>query len=327
MNIISMIIVFLFLFLSLLLTLFIIRFKTGKREAEKYWNTSKVSKINKMGITEKVEILPLIDWSVSNNTLQKEPGVSYLIKTDTDTILFDTGFNRHREDPSPLEQNMKSLGIGINDFKTIVISHNHMDHVGGLKWQKIKSFSLSSHQVELKNKRVFTPVPMSYPGLDPVYSEDPIVISTGAALTGTIPNQLFFMGWTQEQALAINVNEKGIILIVGCGHQTIPKLISRCKALFNEPIYGIIGGLHFPVSDAPLKIMGIPIAKYVGTGKYPWKPVTKSEVLENIKYLKKEKIKIVALSSHDSCDLSISLFKDEFMNRFKPIIVGESIVV
>jgi anaerobic selenocysteine-containing dehydrogenase len=69
------------------------------------------------------------------------------------------------------------------------------------------------------------------------------------------------------------------------------------------------------------------ITKYVGTGKYPWKPVTKSEVLENIKYLKKEKIKIVALSSHDSCDLSISLFKNEFRNRFKPIIVGESIVV
>jgi len=125
--------------------LFMIRFRSGKIKAEKYWNTRQVSKINKMGITEKVEILPLIDWSVSNNARQKEPGVSYLIKTDTDTILFDTGFNRYQEAPSPLEQNMKNLGIGIDDFKTIVISHNHMDHVGGLKWQKIKSFSLSSH--------------------------------------------------------------------------------------------------------------------------------------------------------------------------------------
>ena len=113
-----------------------------------------------------------------------------------------------------------------------------MDHVGGIKWQKRNSFSLSSHQIELNNKRAFTPDQMRYPGLDSVYSEDPMVISTGAALTGIIPNQLFFMGWIQEQALAINVKDKGIILIVGCGHQIVPKLIERCKAIFNDPIYG-----------------------------------------------------------------------------------------
>lgn len=55
------------------------------------------------------------------------------------------------------------------------------------------------------------------------------------------------MGFTEEQSIAINVKNKGIVLIVGCGHHTIPKLIQKAEVLFNEPIYGIIGGLHYPV--------------------------------------------------------------------------------
>lgn len=68
-------------------------------------------------------------------------------------MLFDTGFNRHQLAPYPLEHNMEKLGIGINDFKTIVISHNHMDHVGGLKRQKAKTFAISPDQGDLGEKK------------------------------------------------------------------------------------------------------------------------------------------------------------------------------
>ncbi len=60
---------------------------------------------------------------------------------------------------------------------------------------------------------MYTPITMSYPGLKPIHSEYPTIIGKGVATIGVIPNQLFFFGWTMEQTIAVNVKNKGIILI------------------------------------------------------------------------------------------------------------------
>jgi len=304
-----------------------IRFNKGKRRAEEQWQRSTVEKITSLGAAKSVEILPLIDWYTSHQDLKGEPGVSYLIKTDENSILFDTGFNSKRSDPSPLLQNMKQLGITTDDFDTIVISHNHPDHVGGTKWQRRKSFSLTAHQVALGSKAVYTPIPMTYPGLSPICAENPTIIAKGVATIGTIPNQDFFLGQILEQALAVNVEKRGIILIIGCGHQTLSKLLKRTAVLFDEPLYGVVGGLHYPVTDSRDKIMGIKIQKYAGTGKVPWRPITIDEVQGNIAGLKKRNPKIVGLSAHDSCDASIAAFRDAFSNDYKEVKVGQKIII
>jgi 7,8-dihydropterin-6-yl-methyl-4-(beta-D-ribofuranosyl)aminobenzene 5'-phosphate synthase len=184
-------------FLAILLafvTYLVLRFNRGKRKTEEEWRRSKVQKIIHLGAMKSLVILPLIDWYTSAEDLKGEAGVSYLVKTDDKTILFDVGFNGGRNDPSPLLRNMEKLGLTQNDFDAIVISHNHMDHVGGLKWQRRKSFSLSNRQVNLGKKDVYVPEPMSYPGLNPVFAEKPTVIAQGIATIGTISNQDFFMG-------------------------------------------------------------------------------------------------------------------------------------
>ena len=77
----------------------------------------------------------MIDWQTANEYLMGEAGVSYLIKTDQSTILFDLGLNGKQSDPSPLLHNMKHIGVAVDDFDAIVvISHNHRDHVGGSRW-------------------------------------------------------------------------------------------------------------------------------------------------------------------------------------------------
>lgn len=310
-----------------LMTYLMIRFRKGKRKAELQWQRSTVQKIRDLGTTKSLEMIPLIDWYTSRKDLKGEAGVSYLIKTDKNSILFDVGYNMEQSDPSPLLHNMKQLGITIDDFDTIVISHNHVDHVGGMKWQRHKSFSLTTHQIDLGKKAVYTPVPMTYPGLNPICTEEPTVIAKGVATIGTIPSQLFFLGWTPEQALAVNVEGKGIVLVVGCGHQTLPKIIKRAEALFEEPIYGMVGGLHYPVTGGRGKIMGIAVQKYVGTGKVPWRPITMDEVQENIERLKKRNPEVVGLSAHDSCDASVAAFRSAFPTAYKEIKVGESIVI
>jgi len=302
-------------------------FREAKQKAEQQWDRSKYQKIKNLGSTKTLEILPLIDWHSNREDLKVELGVSYLIKTDEDSILFDVGLNSVQRDPSPLLINMNQLGISIEDFNIIVISHNHGDHVGGGKWVKNKTFSLTANQIDLSDKKVYTPIPMTYPGLNPVCSDEPMILAKGVATIGTISNSLFLFGLEKEQALAINVEGKGIVIVVGCGHQTLPKIIERTEALFDEPIYGLIGGLHYPVNGGPIGIMGWFPHKMLGTGKLPWNPITNEELQENIEFLKKRNPKIVALSAHDSSEISLKAFHNAFPNAIRDINVGERIII
>jgi 7,8-dihydropterin-6-yl-methyl-4-(beta-D-ribofuranosyl)aminobenzene 5'-phosphate synthase len=305
------------------------RYNTGKKEAESVWNQNQatIQKIKDLGTTQTLEVLPLIDWYTSNEQLIGEPGVSYLIKTDQSIILFDVGLNSKQTDPSPLLHNMKHLGVTIDDIDTIVISHNHGDHVGGRKWSNQMTFSLGNEQIDLGVKNVFTPVPMTYPGLSPICTKNPTKLSAGVTTTGIIANQLFFGGLTAEQAIAVNVLGKGIVLIVGCGHQGLDKLLERAEVLFDTPVYGMIGGLHYPVTDSRLAIYGVKVQKYFVTGKTPWELLTLQDVRNNINLLKMMNPGIVALSAHDSCDASIKEFHKTFGANYRDVKVGETIIV
>jgi 7,8-dihydropterin-6-yl-methyl-4-(beta-D-ribofuranosyl)aminobenzene 5'-phosphate synthase len=147
------------------------------------------------------------------------------------------------------------------------------------------------------------------------------------ATIGTISNPLFFLGYVQEQALAVNVEGKGIVIISGCGHQTLPKLLERADALFDEPFYGLLGGLHYTISDSRVESFGVPVLVYVGNGKVPWEPFTADEVQANIDLLKTYNLSMVAVSGHDSGDEALALFGDAFGDAFSVIKVGEPIVI
>jgi 7,8-dihydropterin-6-yl-methyl-4-(beta-D-ribofuranosyl)aminobenzene 5'-phosphate synthase len=303
------------------------KFNSAKRRAERHNRKVKTRKLRGVGSTKSLEVMPLIDWRTKDEGLIVETGVSYLVRTDGNTILFDTGLNSGEEDPSPLLRNMRKLGVKLNEIDTIFITHNHEDHVGGVKWAKDKTFSVTGRQDPLSGIKVYVPTEMTYPDLKPVYARDPMVIGEGIASTGTIANSLYFFGFTEEQSLAVNVDGKGIVLIVGCGHQTIPRLLERAKALFDEPIYGLIGGLHYPVMGGPREVYGYAVHKYVGTGKPPWEQVTVEELTANIELLKDLNLRLVALSPHDSSDVSMKAFRDAFPDAYRNLRVGEPIIV
>jgi len=305
------------------------RFEKNKQIIENEWSSTKFNKLDDMGTVKNLEIIPLIDYHAENN-LFTENGVSYYIKADDIGILYDTGLNPNRKHPSPLLKNMEDLGITIDDFKYIFISHLHADHVGGFQWSQKNTFSLSGTQHNLSHVKVFTPVPMTHPTANLSQVKGPEVIAEGIASIGPIHNPLFFFRDVYEQAMAINVEGKGIIIIVGCGHQGIKKIIDRAEALFDTPIYGFIGGLHLPIPEFPGdedNWSGLPAHKFIMTKRPPWEPWHKKDRNFALDYLKARNPKLVALSPHDSSMESINVFKDAFKEVYKYLKVGRVIKI
>jgi metal-dependent hydrolase (beta-lactamase superfamily II) len=167
---------------------------------------------------------------------------------------------------------------------------------------------------------------MMYPGLSPVHAAEPMRIGKGVASTGTIPRQLVF-GWIDEQALVVHVAERGAVLIVGCGHQTIPKLLERYDQVFSERLYGIVGGLHLPVPDGRLKMLGLNAQRILASGTGMFSPLTMDEVRDQMNELRERNLGLVGVGGHDSSDEVIAMFDDTFGDAYRHVRVGERIVV
>ncbi len=303
----------------------------GKKAADAELAGIKINKLSSPGTVKSLSILPLVDYYSNNADLKTEPGVSYLVSAGDTNILLDVGFNKKKEHPSPLVHNMKILGISASDLDMIFFSHLHLDHVGGMTEQKEKTFSLSQGPVSIPNLPVYAPVKVSAsrwnPGPETQVITAPTVLKKGIVSIGVIPRYLFLMGYTLENALAINVAGKGIVLIIGCGHQTIERIIERTQALFDEPIYAIIGGLHYPVNGGRIMIGPLNLQRIVGSDRPPWISIRESDVKSAISAIKKVSPKIIALSPHDSSDWCIDQFKQAFGNTYVDVKVGQKIEI
>jgi 7,8-dihydropterin-6-yl-methyl-4-(beta-D-ribofuranosyl)aminobenzene 5'-phosphate synthase len=305
----------------------VIRFSLGRKRADRQWEQARYPKLEDMGSVEHLTILPLIDGKSTRADLNSEPGVSYLIRADNTAILFDVGFNPKGEHPSPLLRNMDALGVELKQFDCIAISHLHADHVGGLGQQRNRTFGISKEPINLNAITALVPEPMTHQTASIEVVSEPRVIAPGIASLGPIARQMFFFGWTPEQPLAVNVQDKGIVLISGCGHPTLRRMVERAETLFDEPLYAVIGGLHYPVTQSRAVMLGLPMQRILGTGKWPWDPVNKKDVEDNIEYLKRRNLRLIALSPHDSCDWSIEAFRDAFGDTYRDLTVGEEIAI
>ena len=307
------------LLVVLVLGWLIVRFYLGRRRANRAW-AARYPRLEDVGTVKRLSILPLIDRRTARDDLAGEPGVSYLVQADDATILFDVGLNEHGEHPSPLLRNVQALGVSLEGVDHVVISHLHLDHVGGMEQQRARTFALSGEPMNLGGVTAFVPEPMAHPTAQVEVVEGPRVIAPGVASLGPIPRQLLLLGWTPEQSLAVNVEGKGIVVISGCGHSTLQRIVDRAEMLFEEPIYGVIGGLHYPVS-------GPRIRRIVATGKWPWDPLSREDVEASIAYLQRRHPQVVALSPHDSCDWSLEAFRQAFGEAYHELLVGSEIVV
>ncbi len=301
----------------------LLRHANAVAEVEMEWQATTVTPVVDFGTTKTLEIIPLVNWHAQSNDFKTEAGVSYLVRTDRHTILFDVGWNELREDPSPLQHNMRQLGVSLDDVDTIFLSHAHRDHVGG-DWVKANTFSLGNTQIDLRGKRIFAPVAMTYPGVEVTIVGQASALLAGVASTGPIARKLV-MGPVAEQALVINVEGKGLVAIVGCGHQTVPKLLQRFTDSFAAPLYGVVGDVHYPVPNGRLFAAGLDLQKRFASGQSFFSPITDEDIDADVALLEQQRIGLLALGSHDTSDEALQTVGRRFGPAFRRVSIGTPI--
>jgi len=302
----------------------LLRYSRGRRKAAAFYAAMENSKTGEaqldLGTVGQLSILPLVDFYAAEQPagLETEAGVAYLIRADDITILFDLGFNRLMQEEPLLLRNMQRLGVDPASIDFIVNSHPHMDHISGSKWQAVAG--------RLAGKTFYSTVPLERQGLNNLTIQQARILAPGVGTTGPLPVQLFLLGYTLEQSLVVNVAGKGLIVIVGCGHPGIERILERASQIFQQPIYGVIGGLHLLVSG-DRSGMRFPIQKWLGSAELPWNPTGEGVVYGAIEKMKARGIRLVSLSAHDSCEWTLGTFERSFGENYQPLKVGEEISI
>jgi len=301
-----------------------IRFLREKQAAGRHWQTAKVEQVPQLGSVEHLSILPLVEQYAAVQGAAIEAGVSYLVRTDQETILFDVGWNEKKEHPSALLRNMALLGVGLDEVDSVFISHLHLDHVGGRHCQMGKTFALSAGPLDLEEVRAFVPTEMTHASARVTVIQGPRKLAPGIASSGPIMRAIWLTGAVLEQTLLVNVAGKGVVMIVGCGHPSLERLIERAQAVTGLPLYGVVGGLHFPVTASRV---GKGRQNIIGSGKLPWQRITRREAREAAGQLAALGLRLAALSAHDSCDWTLNLFAHALGGCYRTIRVGEELVI
>jgi 7,8-dihydropterin-6-yl-methyl-4-(beta-D-ribofuranosyl)aminobenzene 5'-phosphate synthase len=309
----------------------LIKLSVNRSRVQREIAENKVQKIPSIGSVKSLTILPLIDYYADAPDLKTEAGVAYYITADDTRILLDLGANGKKEHPSPLLHNANRLGLKLEDLDFIYISHAHLDHLGGMKEQKEGTFSVSAGPVSLPDIPVYAPVEIrpsdNNPGPRPEMLTEARVIKDGIVSIGAMPRALYLLGYTLENTLAFNVEGKGIVLVIGCGHQTVERIIERAKTLFDEPIHAIIGGLHLPVGGGRMNIGPVNVQRLVGSDQPPWNVMGEKAVVSALNAVQSVSPSLVALSPHDSSDASLDRFRAVLGDVFQVIKVGCPITV
>ncbi|MBP2147118.1 7,8-dihydropterin-6-yl-methyl-4-(beta-D-ribofuranosyl)aminobenzene 5'-phosphate synthase [Methanofollis sp. W23] len=152
-------------------------------------------------------------------------------------LLFDTG-----GDPAILSANLKTLGIDPADIQTLVLSHDHWDHVGGLQavLGRNPDLTVCIPDTFSEKTRVAVAAAGTVVVIDGWQELAPGLFTTGPC--GEHP---------AEQSLALRT-EQGYLLVTGCAHPHIGEII---RSVGNHgPVMGAIGGFH-SVSDDDLDVL------------------------------------------------------------------------
>jgi pimeloyl-ACP methyl ester carboxylesterase len=191
-----------------------------------------------------------------------------------ETILPET-YNRMSHPSCKTWKILASNGVRLTGSLSVILTPTTF---GGLKaWQE-RTISFGELPGGLGERLLFVPHVTTYKGA--VHATIPTLPAPDIATTGVIsylevwPISLFAPKGG-EQALVVHVAGHGLVLITGCGHPGLERLVERAESLYGEQVVGVVGGLHYTNAAA-------------------------DELQPQIQFLQSRHPELVALSPHDS---------------------------
>jgi 7,8-dihydropterin-6-yl-methyl-4-(beta-D-ribofuranosyl)aminobenzene 5'-phosphate synthase len=182
------------------------------------------------GIESPVTIRVIYDNYVKTDGLKSDWGYSIVIEGLDKEILFDAGTK-----PDIFESNFRKMGLEAGNIDLLVVSHEHADHTGGIPaFVKMKRdipviFPYSFSHSFIKE--------MVRSGLEPILVNEPAKICENLYSSGE------FDFLIPEQALILNTKQ-GLVVMTGCSHPGIVKMVKEIKSTFNKNVFMVFGGFH-----------------------------------------------------------------------------------
>jgi 7,8-dihydropterin-6-yl-methyl-4-(beta-D-ribofuranosyl)aminobenzene 5'-phosphate synthase len=205
-----------------------------------------------------------------------EHGLSCLVRVFSGkkehAVLLDTGLSREC-----MAWNARQLGISLAGIEAVTLSHGHFDHIGGLEGV----LSVAGRQVPLVvhpdvflKRRLNSPkgiavlpqldaVMLKKAGADIQVRSEPSTLASGHLLvTGEVERktsfekgmpgmEMFASGqWVpdpihDDQALVVNVKDKGLVVLSGCAHAGIINTVEYAKKITGiDHVHAVLGGFH-----------------------------------------------------------------------------------
>ena len=224
---------------------------------------------------DKAQITVLYDAFGKTSTMKKDWGFSAYIEYAGKRILFDTGNNA-----DIFAHNVKAKGIDLTKLDFVIVSHRHGDHTSGLNHLMTVNPKVPIYTPK-ENFGVFgAALPGSF------YKRDKSLPPEMAYFDGNPPKTLRFgSAWPEgnfewvtetkeiapgfhlillkgpwgvdldvkELSLAIDTPD-GVVLIVGCSHPTLEKIVETAKSVTGKPIHLVFGGTHLlPAKPADIE--------------------------------------------------------------------------
>lgn len=175
-------------------------------------------------------------------------GQSLLLEIDEKKYVFDTS-----EIYEGFIYNLELLNLKLEDIDSIILSHNHLDHSGAL-FKLVDTFIdqklyLPPDMMQI-NEEKYTP---HYRTVEKdaaiqrlLNYKNTIIITESQQFEENMYTTGPLEAMDKEQSIVLNIPDKGLVILVGCAHPTLPVIIEKAKQVSgSNQIYGIIGGLHY----------------------------------------------------------------------------------
>ncbi|MFX1576966.1 MAG: hypothetical protein ACFFCF_07310 [Promethearchaeota archaeon] len=192
-----------------------------------------------LGIT----ITTVVDNETAQPGLSNVWGLSFHVDIQfpgrIEALLLDTSGSAQ-----VFRHNVKALGLEFSNLRALVISHFHHDHFGAIEpaLELIQHTDLVAYLPAHHGTLEST---LSRANIRRVIADESHIIRSGVATTGALGPQKL-----KEHGVVFNVESVGLVLLTGCAHPKVQRLLQAAKKAFpGRSVHAVIGGFHISTEE------------------------------------------------------------------------------